>query len=190
MRGVERSSPDRHLGRCSRAVRELVRVGRRWRHRLALRSKLSVGHNVTFGPRARLRVPDFAKFGSNVSVGADFYAEANLDIGDDVLISTRVAFIGNDHRLEGADESIYWAGRLPASTAVLEGDNLVGFGATLIGSVRLGHGCIVGARSVVTGDLPPNTICVGVPARVVRQRHRGGDLRSRDVGDQLTGASS
>ncbi len=49
-------------------------------------------------------------------------------------------------------------------------DNLIGHKATIIGNVRIGKGCIVGAGSVVTKDLPPNTICCGVPARPIRDR--------------------
>ena len=36
--------------------------------------------------------------------------------------------------------------------------------------VRIGKGAIIGAGSVVTGDIPPYTIAVGIPARVVKKR--------------------
>lgn len=46
----------------------------------------------------------------------------------------------------------------------------VGMGACILPGVSIGEGCIVGAASVVTSDLPPFTVCVGNPARVVRER--------------------
>ena len=39
-------------------------------------------------------------------------------------------------------------------------------------NVTIGEGTIVGSQSLVTRDLPPWSICVGVPARVVRERPR------------------
>ena len=48
----------------------------------------------------------------------------------------------------------------------------IGMGACVLPGVTIGEGCIVGAGSVVTRDLPPFTLCVGNPARVVRERPR------------------
>lgn len=48
------------------------------------------------------------------------------------------------------------------------GDNTVIFaGAVIIGNVRIGRNCVVGANAVVTTDLPDNSTAVGAPARVV-----------------------
>jgi acetyltransferase-like isoleucine patch superfamily enzyme len=136
-----------------------------------LRGKLTMGSNVIFGKDAVLHPPHFMRLGDRVHFANGFITEANLDIGSDVLISTRVACIGNDHAFDDPAETIISNGRRPASTVVLEGDNLIGFGTTLIGNVRVGRGCIVGAGSVVVRDLPPFTICAGVPARPIRPRY-------------------
>jgi serine O-acetyltransferase len=47
---------------------------------------------------------------------------------------------------------------------------LVGAGAKILGSVRVGDGARVGANAVVVHDVPPHATVVGVPARVVRTR--------------------
>ena len=44
----------------------------------------------------------------------------------------------------------------------------IGFGACVLPGVRIGEGAVVGARSVVTGDVPPGAVVAGNPARVVR----------------------
>jgi UDP-2-acetamido-3-amino-2,3-dideoxy-glucuronate N-acetyltransferase len=64
------------------------------------------------------------------------------------------------------------------------GQNLVGFtaekyvriaaNAVVLPGIRLGEGCIVGAGSVVTRDVPPYKVVMGVPARVVRDAPRDG----------------
>ncbi len=49
-------------------------------------------------------------------------------------------------------------------------DVWLGAGVKILGGVTIGDGCIVGAGAVVTGDLPPYSIAVGMPARVVGTR--------------------
>jgi len=40
---------------------------------------------------------------------------------------------------------------------------------TVIGGVTIGEGCVIGAGSVVTRDIPPHTVAVGNPARPIRE---------------------
>lgn len=49
-------------------------------------------------------------------------------------------------------------------------DVLIGFGATLVGPLRIGNGAIIGANSVVTKDVLPYEVVVGSPARTIRKR--------------------
>lgn len=168
------TSPLRPIPRSLRPLRRFMHVARRLSLRMSLQNRLQLGSNVTFGKGAHLAPPVLARFGNNVAVGADFHVEANLDVGDDVLISSRVAIVARDHAFGEPGVSVYFGGRLPAGQVVLEGDNLVGFGSIIIAPARIGRGCIVGAGAVVTGDLPSNTVCTGVPARPVRPRYRTG----------------
>ncbi len=49
-------------------------------------------------------------------------------------------------------------------------DVWLGAGVRVLKGVTVGDGCVVGAGSVVNKDLPPYSIAVGVPAKVVRSR--------------------
>jgi len=49
-------------------------------------------------------------------------------------------------------------------------DVWLGAGVKVMGGVTIGDGCVVGAGAVVTHDLPPYAIAVGVPAKVIGQR--------------------
>jgi len=49
------------------------------------------------------------------------------------------------------------------------GDNcLISTGAKILGSITVGDNCIIGANSVVISNIPPNSVAVGIPARVVK----------------------
>jgi acetyltransferase-like isoleucine patch superfamily enzyme len=53
---------------------------------------------------------------------------------------------------------------------VIGNDVWIGSDAKILSGVTIGDGCVVAANAVVTTDLPPYTICAGVPARVVKKR--------------------
>ena len=55
--------------------------------------------------------------------------------------------------------------------ALVEDDVLIGIGAIVLSGARIGHDCIIGAGSLVTGHsvIPPRSLVLGVPGRVVRQ---------------------
>mgnify|MGYP005824108543 CR=1 FL=1 len=156
-------APDRPIAGWLGPLRSVVRAVRRSAHRIALRGKMSCGNNVNFGRDCTLLPPEFFRLGNNVRIGRGFHLETNLDVGDDVLISSHVSIVGNDHQYQDPGRSIFFGGRLPPSTVTIEGDNLIGHRVIIVGNVRIGRGCIVGAGSVVTRDLPENTICYGVP---------------------------
>lgn len=53
---------------------------------------------------------------------------------------------------------------------IVDEDVWIGARVTLLSGVHIGRGCIVSAGAVVTRDLPPYTICGGVPAKAIKQR--------------------
>ena len=53
---------------------------------------------------------------------------------------------------------------------VIGNDVWIGFEAVILSGVTIGDGAIIGARAVVTKDVPPYTIVGGVPARPIRKR--------------------
>jgi len=56
-----------------------------------------------------------------------------------------------------------------AGTVRLEEDCWIGAGAIIYPNITIGARSIVGAGAVVTKDVPPNTVVVGVPAKVIRK---------------------
>jgi acetyltransferase-like isoleucine patch superfamily enzyme len=151
-------------------LRDAVRASRRLRARLHAWGRLHVGRDFVIGPGFRLARGLTLVAGDRVSIGPNFTCGVNAVFGDDIMVSGSVAFIGNDHAFDDPEKTIQTQGPLPPSTVYVEGDNLIGFGTIVVGNVRIGRRTIVGAGSLVTTDLPPETICVGRPARPIRSR--------------------
>lgn len=164
-------APHRPLPAWLRALRSVERERRDVVHKVLLRGKYRHGAEFSIGGAAVLKPPGSLRFGDRVSIGRGFHVETDAEVGDDVLISSYVSFIGDDHRFDDPAMTVFTQGRTEAAPPiVVEGDNLIGFQAVVLGGVRIGRGAIVGAGSLVTGDLPPYTICYGRPARPQRDR--------------------
>ena len=69
----------------------------------------------------------------------------------------------------GEDDAAFFAGRAAQQVHVGH-DVWIGHGVTVMGGVTLGNGAVIGAGAVVTHDVPPYSVAVGVPARVIRAR--------------------
>lgn len=59
--------------------------------------------------------------------------------------------------------------RAVVHSAHIERGCLIGIGAIILNGVRIGHSSIIGAGAVVTKDIPPFSLVVGIPAKIVRQ---------------------
>lgn len=83
-------------------------------------------------------------------------------IGEGVVIEDGVR-IFQSVTLGGARIGDWQAGRYP----VIGKGTTIFAGAVIVGDIRIGENCVIGANSVVLSDIPDNSTCVGAPARVV-----------------------
>jgi chloramphenicol O-acetyltransferase type B len=166
---LERQTPE-PSGAAEGYLIRSVRALRRATARLRNPFRISHGDNFVVGPALRVARGRILNAGDRVSIGRNFECMTDAYIGDDVMISGSVAFVGNDHAFDDPDHTIQTQGPLPKSTVRLCGDNLIGFGSVIVGNVTVGRGAIVGAGSLVCTDLPEYMICLGRPARPVKSR--------------------
>lgn len=67
------------------------------------------------------------------------------------------------------DQQVTIGGNATEHGVPVIGDNVyIGAGARILGPVRIGDNMVIGANAVVIADIPPGSVAVGVPARVVR----------------------
>jgi sugar O-acyltransferase (sialic acid O-acetyltransferase NeuD family) len=103
--------------------------------------------------------------GDDVVVGASVVVGAQTTVGDHVILN-RGALIG--HHVELQDLSTVQPGAIIGGACTIERRAYVGLGARVLERLRVGAGAVVAAGAVVTRDVEPNTVVMGVPARVVR----------------------
>lgn len=104
----------------------------------------------------------------------DIAACESITIGDNVLIASRVFISDHKHgSYNGQSPSVPSdppeKRQLCSSPIVIEDNVWLGEGVAIMPGVKIGHGCVVGANSVVTKNLPEKTICVGVPAKIIKR---------------------
>lgn len=121
--------------------------------------------------------PEGVSVGRNVTINEQVFLDGfgGLEIGDHCRIAHGCSFLSEDHVFDDPGTPIWQQGKRPGRI-VLESDVWLGCGVRVLRGVRIGRGCVVGANSVVTRDLPPLSIAVGIPAKVVGQR--GQDART------------
>jgi len=94
--------------------------------------------------------------------------QGGVRIGDSVLLAPGVQVLAVNHLFDDPSRPVIQQG-ISAQGIVVEDGAWIGAGAILLDGVQVGAGAVVGAGSVVTQDVPPRTLAVGAPARVVRQ---------------------
>jgi acetyltransferase-like isoleucine patch superfamily enzyme len=109
---------------------------------------------------------DEIRVGRNVFVNQNctFHDLGGLDIADDVMIGPNVSLITPGHPLEPSQRRAATIGKPIA----IEKGVWIAAGAIVIGGVTIGENSVVAAGSVVTKDVPANTLVGGNPARVIR----------------------
>lgn len=109
--------------------------------------------------------------GSHCSVNdySVFYGHGGLTIGDDVRIATHTVIVAADHRFADPDVLIREQG-VDLKPITIGDDVWIGANVCILGDVDIGRGSVIGAGSVVTQSLPPYSVAVGNPARVVKKR--------------------
>ena len=116
--------------------------------------------------------PFYATGGSNLRVGRNVFINQNctvydlggVDIADDVMIGPNVSIITSGHPIEPSQRRA----AVVAKPIVIESNVWIAAGVIIIGGVTVGENSVVAAGSVVTQDVPPNTLVGGNPAKVIR----------------------
>jgi len=134
---------------------------------------IELGRNVYVGHNAILKgyYKNSMRIGDETWIGQQcfLHSAGGLDIGSRVGIGPGVRIITSAHGEAGRDTPILDS-PVEFAPVVIEDDCDIGVSATILPGVRIGRGAQIGAGAVVTEDVPPYSIAVGVPAKVIRER--------------------
>lgn len=159
-RAAGKSSSARAALRMMRTDAYLLILGFRLRQ-LVLRARIPVLNRIV-----RLVQIAFGgiELGNDVTLGSGVYFIHSVGsvVGGTARVGDRVRFMGNNTVGTARDNGY----------PVIEQDVEVGCGARILGPVRVGARAVIGANAVVLSDIPPDSVAVGAPARVVRRQQR------------------
>jgi acetyltransferase-like isoleucine patch superfamily enzyme len=138
---------------------------------------VTLGDNVTIREGCWLQLTSrYDNPGTSVTIGNSVYigpravlgAAAPLIIGDRCQIGANVSLVAENHNFEGI-EDIFEQG-VSRKGIVIGQDVWMGNNVTVLDGVTIGDGAVIGAGTVVTRPVPPRSVVVGVPGRVIKTR--------------------
>ena len=135
------------------------------------------------GEGAFIQGPAQFDYGVFTKVGKNFYANFNLTvldtcpvtIGDNVFIGPNVSILTPLHPLRYQDRNPYthhdgYGTDKEYGAPITIGDNCwIAGNVTILAGAKIGSGCVIGAGSVVKGEIPANSLAYGVPCKPVRK---------------------
>ena len=94
----------------------------------------------------------------------------SLEIGEKVLLSPNVYITDCDHEYRNANIPVIDQGVVQKGQKVSIGKgSYIGINTVIVGNVKIGKHCVIGANSVVTKDMPDYSVAAGCPARIIKK---------------------
>jgi UDP-2-acetamido-3-amino-2,3-dideoxy-glucuronate N-acetyltransferase len=128
----------------------------------------TIGDGSKIGTFVEIQKNSF--IGRNVKVSSHTFICEGVHIEDNVFVGHNVSFINDKYpRSANADGSLQTEADWKVVQTVVKKGASIGTSSTILCGVTIGENAIIGAGSVVTKDVPANTVVAGNPARVLRK---------------------
>ena len=119
--------------------------------------------------------------GSEVGERCRISIANSLDIGEKVLISTNVYITDCNHEYRNVDVPVIDQGVVQKGQKVSIGEgSYIGINAVIVGNVKIGKHCVIGANSIVNKDIQDFCVAVGCPAKIIKSYNENGWCRFKE----------
>jgi len=126
-----------------------------------------IGDDVKIG--TFVEIQKGAKIGNRCKVSSHTFVCEGVVLEDDVFIGHNVTFINDRYpRATNGEGLLQSEADWDCIGTLVKGGASIGSGATLLCGITVGENALIGAGSVVTKNVPPNSVVAGNPARVVK----------------------
>ena len=137
---------------------------------------ISLQDSVRIGRNCRLSCYQVKQRLGRITIGENCYicdhfsalAGGDIQIGKDTLIASYVSILAENHGMNPEEGVRYGLQELTGKSTVIGNNCWLGEKCIILPGVSVGEWCIVGAGAVVTKDIPPYSIAVGNPAKVIK----------------------
>jgi len=137
-----------------------------------------VGKNIILSKGGTFIRPEEIVFGNNIFISRNFHISArNLIFGNNIMIGPNLVIECDDHIYNKVGVAMFQTQKERKGSFIkLEDDIWIGAGVTILKNVIIGEGAVIGAGSIVTKDIPPYTICAGIPCKALKPRFNEQEL--------------
>jgi len=131
----------------------------------------TIGESTTFTVNKRDDKKVRLKIGENTYIGRNnfFTVGKYLEVGPYCIFGNNCSFICSDHVFDSPLIPYALSGFTSGKTLKVGANCWIGMNVTVVGNVTIGHGSIIGANSVILKDIPPFSLIIGNPSKIIKR---------------------
>lgn len=139
---------------------------------VSIEGNVKLANHITLDDNVQIRnkTKEMSYIGSHTSINRNSVLRGKYSIGEYCAIAPNCTIIGVNHGFSDIDMPIKKQPVTSKGGIVIEDNVWIGANCVVLDGVTIGTGCVIGAGSVVTKSIPPFSIAVGNPCKVIKQR--------------------
>ena len=149
------------------------KVGKKFRELCGKLMLEETGTNINIEKKARFsrRVT----IGDNSGIGYNTYLQGKVEIGKNVMMAENVRIFTTNHKTDRTDIPMCQQGSQAERPVIIGDDVWLCDSVIICPGTKIGNGVVVGAGSVVRGDIPDCAVVAGNPAQIVKYRGKANE---------------